>query len=137
MTVSSINPPPLGELEIQVLEYLWQEADATAKEFHEYVSVDRPSSLNTVQSAMERLFRKGLVIRKKVSHSYRYSAKVTKADLLGHLINDLVGKFNSDSRSSAAAFLNAAEQLDAQTLDLLEAEIARRKHQRSKKEGDQ
>lgn len=137
MAGSNTNPPPLGELEIQVLEYLWQHSDATAKEFHEFVSASRPSTLNTVQSAMERLYRKGLAKRKKVSHSYRYSAKVNKSDLLGSLINDLVGRFNSDSQSSAAAFLNAAEQLDAEALDLLEEEINRRKQQRLTDKGDQ
>lgn len=130
MAKSNTNPPPLGELEIQVLEHLWQHSDATAKEFHEAVSHARPGSLNTIQSAMERLFRKGLASRKKVSHSYRYSAKVAKADLLGNLINDVVGRFSSDSHSSAAAILNAAEQLDEQALELLEAEIARRRQQR-------
>lgn len=130
MAISSSAPPPLGDLEIQVLEYLWQQPDATAKEFHEFVRTTRPSSLNTVQSAMERLFRKGLAEREKVSHSYRYSAKVRKTDLLGSLINDLVGRFSSDSQSSAAAILNAAEQLDEQALDLLEAEINRRRQER-------
>lgn len=130
MARSKTNPPPLGELEIQVLEHLWQHSNATAKEFHESVRHSRPSSLNTVQSAMERLFRKGLAKREKVSHSYRYSAKVAKADLLGDLINDVVGRFSGDSQSSAAAMLNAAEQLDAQALELLEVEIKRRKQKR-------
>ena len=137
MAVSNANPPPLGELEIQVLEYLWQHSDATAKEVHEVISISRPSTLNTVQSAIERLFRKDLADRKKVSHSYRYSAKVKKSDLLGSLINDLVGRFNSDSQSSAAAFLNAAEQLDAEALDVLEEEINRRRQQRLTEGGDQ
>ncbi|MDO3385307.1 BlaI/MecI/CopY family transcriptional regulator [Gilvimarinus sp. SDUM040013] len=136
MAAPNSAPTPLGDLEIQALEYLWQQPDATAKEFHEFVSASRPSSLNTVQSAMERLFRKGLADREKVSHSYRYSAKTSKTDLLGNLINDLVGRFNSDSQSSAAAILNAAEQLDEQALDLLEKEINRRKQQRLSGEQD-
>lgn len=124
------SSPILGELEIQVLEYLWTTSDATVKDVHAYLVKSRATTDKTVQSAMERLYRKGLLSRSKVSHSYRYAALVTKEDLLGDLINDIVGRFKADSHSSAAAILNAAEQMDEQTLDLLEKEIRKRRKER-------
>ena len=121
--------PPLGELEIQVLELLWIKSDMTAKEVHAELSHQNKKSVNTVQSAMERLYRKSLLNRIKSSHSYRYSAAVLKEDLLGHLINDLVGRFQADSHSSVAAIINAAERIDEQALEVLEAEIRKRKEE--------
>src|SRR5690606_14295431 len=121
------DAPALGELEIQVLEYLWLAGDMSAKAMYEKICGQRSVSANTVQSAMERLFRKGLLSRHKSSHHYIYTASVTKADLLGNLINDLVTRFQADSVSSAAAILNAAERIDLKTLDLLEAQIQRRR----------
>ena len=123
--------PTLGELEIEVLEYLWQGGESSVRELHEALCARRKLSANTVQSAMERLFRKGLLSRHKSSHRYVYKAEVSRSDLLGHLINDLVTRFQPDASSSAAAILNAAERIDEQALDLLEAEIQRRREARA------
>lgn len=131
MTQQPRETPTLGELEIQVLEHLWCVGESSARELHEALSASRKVSPNTVQSAMERLFRKGLLSRRKSSHRYVYKAEVCKADLLGNLINDLVTRFQADSTSSAAAILNAAERIDEQALDLLEAEIRRRREART------
>lgn len=131
MTKPRKDTPNLGELEIQVLEHLWLEGETCAKVMHEKISSDRAVSANTVQSAMERLYRKGLLSRRKSSHRYVYTAEVSKADLLGSLINSLVTRFQADSLSSAAAILNAAEQIDEEALDHLEAEIRRRREERN------
>lgn len=125
----TLQTPTLGELEIEVLEHMWAEGEISAKALHEKLLTARPVSANTVQSAMERLYRKGLLSRSKSSHRYLYKTQVTKADLLGHLINDLVVRFRADSESSAAAILNAAENIDDEALDLLEAEIRRRREE--------
>lgn len=119
--------PPLGELEIQVLEYLWSIGEANAKMVHEHCEQTRNNSLNTVQSALERLYRKGLLLRNKHSHSYLYSPTTSREELLGQLINDVVGRFQVDSQSSAAAIVNAAEQIDDKALDLLEQAIKQRR----------
>ncbi len=131
MKHSTTDTPVLGELEIQVLEALWVNGEMSAKDMHELINRERNASANSVQSAMERLFRKGLLSRSKSSHRYLYNAKVSKSDLLGNLINDLVTRFQADSVSSAAAILNAAEQIDDDSLDLLEAEIQRRREERN------
>lgn len=119
--------PKLGDLEVAVLELIWARGNASAKEAHGAVGLSRGISLNTVQSAMERLYRKGLLSRQKYGHAYRYSASVPRERLLAALINDVLGRFNNDSASSVAAILDAAEQYDAETLALIEAEIKGRR----------
>ncbi len=119
--------PTLGELEIQVMEYLWEHSDGTAKSVHEYLERTRPISVNTIQSTLERLFRKNLLSRDKQSHSYVYRAIKSKSALLGSLINDMLERFDSDSQLSAVAIINAAETIDDNALDILEAEIQRRR----------
>ena len=124
------DSPALGELEIKVLENLWSSGEMSAKDMHEQIITERAASANSVQSAMERLYRKGLLSRSKSSHRYLYKPLVSKADLLGSMINDLVVRFQADSSSSAAAILSAAEHIDEETLDRLEAEIRRKRAER-------
>lgn len=123
---------PLGDLEIQVLEHLWAQPEgATAKQAHRAVGEARGVTLNTVQSALERLFRKGLLSRHKESHAYFYCAAVPRQAFLSTLINQVLGRFGSDSASSVAAMVDAAEQLDSETLELLEEAIRERRRRES------
>lgn len=123
---------PLGDLEIQVLEYLWDKSEGgTAKQAHEAFGQARGVTLNTVQSAMERLFRKGLLNRGKESYAYRYQATTSRQVFLSSLINQVLGRFGGDSASSVAAIVDAAVKLDSETLALLEQAIRKRRQQES------
>ena len=123
--------PKLGDLEVAVLEYVWASADVAAKDAHAAVGLKRGISLNTVQSTLERLFRKKLLTRVKAGHSFRYSACVAREELVASLINDVLGRFSSDSSAALAAFVEAADSLDDSALQALEAEL-RKRRQRGK-----
>jgi predicted transcriptional regulator len=123
--------PKLGDLEVAVLEYVWASADVAAKEAHAAVGLKRGISLNTVQSTLERLFRKKLLTRVKTGHSFRYSACIAREELVARLISDVLGRFSSDSSAALAAFVEAADNLDENALQALEAEL-RKRRQRGK-----
>lgn len=120
-------PPLLGELEIQVLEYLWQYHQASVKRVYEDIGVARGVSLNTIQSTLDRLFRKNLLSRSKQSREFIYAPRVSRETLMASLIQDVFGRFNSDGQSSVAAIVHATETLDEASLAALELEIQRRK----------
>ena len=121
------NIPPLGELEVEVLDQIWSSAEATVKEMHGQVGVERGISLNTVQSTLDRLYRKGLLTRRKQGHAYCYRPCVSREALVGSLISDILGRFSSDGPVAAAAFAAAVDELDAEALSELEAELRRRR----------
>ncbi|MCO7223378.1 BlaI/MecI/CopY family transcriptional regulator [Pleionea sp. CnH1-48] len=109
------------------MEHLWIHREGTVKSVHEHLSSTKKLSTNTIQSALERLFRKELLVRSKQSHSYIYSVKVSKEELLGSMITDMLGRFGTDSQLSTAAIINAAESIDDDALNMLGAEIERRR----------
>lgn len=119
--------PALGALEIAVLEHLWQVPEASAKEVHAALGAARGISVNTVQSTLERLYRKKLLKRAKAGHAFRYSAQVPREQLVADLINDVLGRFGGDTASSLAAFVEAADRLDEEALNALEAELKKRR----------
>lgn len=118
--------PKLGDLEIAVLEHVWSKAGVTAKDVHEVIGVSRGISLNTVQSALERLYRKNLLDREKRSHSFSYSAAVRREQLIGRLINDVLGRFGADPSIALAAIVEAADEIDPDELRRLEDLLSRR-----------
>lgn len=116
-----LKRPYLGELEMAVLEHLWSNGDFDAKGVYNALGKTRGISHNTIQSTLERLFKKGLLIRQKISHAYIYHAVVSRDELMGRMIKDVVktiSKANTDSM--LAAFVDIAAHTDESHLDRLE-----------------
>jgi predicted transcriptional regulator len=110
----------LGELEKQVLQYLWTSPGVDVKRVHAELSKKRDSSLNTVQSALERLFKKGLLRREKQGHAYLYFAQIERGDLIAKLIDSVASDFVSKGESSmVAAFSSVSSEMDEAQLDQL------------------
>jgi predicted transcriptional regulator len=123
--------PSLGELELAVLEHVWNRGEVTAKEAHADLGVSRGISLNTVQSTLERLARKELLDRSKRGHAYRYSARVSREELIAELVSGVVGRLQGDATASLMAFLDSVDDLDEEAIATLEAELRRRRRGRS------
>jgi predicted transcriptional regulator len=122
------NLPALGDLEKAVLDDLWVNASGDAKAVHQRVGLARGISLNTVQSTLERLHRKSLLGREKISHAYVYAPRIKREELMSAMIVELVGSLGKPQSSSMlSAFVDFAVRADQTNLDRLEALIADRR----------
>lgn len=120
----------LGELEKLLLNYLWKEKLADVKKVHGYFEQTRGGSLNTIQSTLDRLYKKGLLNRTKCGYAYSYSPAVERKELLGSLITDITQELaKNDSDAVLEAFIDISTQLDDKSLQRLEDLIATRKKQ--------
>ncbi|MEQ8299993.1 MAG: BlaI/MecI/CopY family transcriptional regulator [Hyphomonas sp.] len=127
----------LGPLEISILRYLWRKDGAEVKTVFRELGESDANSLNTVQSAMERLFRKGLLSREKVSHAYVYRAEVNRMQMISRVIDDILQSFTTDSKDSyLLAFLDHAVESDTQALDMLEQMIKDKREEAAAKSGE-
>lgn len=126
----------LGELELIVLEYVWVNPGTDAKQVTMHLSQARQSSLSTVQTTLERLVRKQFLSRRKRSHSYRYYATVSRSELIGNLMSDVI-RLLHDGRTETilSSFVNVAARIDASALDALEILIQKKRKDRS--DGDE
>ncbi|MDY6928182.1 MAG: BlaI/MecI/CopY family transcriptional regulator [Pseudomonadota bacterium] len=123
-----------GDLEKLVLKYLWQTSEADVKQVHRVVSQTRQSSLNTVQSALERLFKKGVLNRRKHGHAYLYQPKVDREGLINKLISNVTSDFIEEGENSfIAAFGSVSASLDDNELDALEQLIEQQRSLRNHK----
>ena len=120
--------PPLGELERAVLEFLWTSGEADVGEVHAAIGAPRGISANTVGSALERLHRKALASREKVSHAYRYAAACSRSDFLARQIVATLGDVRRLSGTGLmASFLDVVTAADQNALSELETLIARKR----------
>lgn len=117
----NVLPNSLGELELTLLDVVWKMPDSDARTITAELSDERTVSLSTVQSTLERLVRKNLLERKKLSHAYRYRASQSRSELLGNLLKDVI-KLLHDGKAATilSSFVNVADRLDDNALDELE-----------------
>lgn len=121
----------LGEFELETLEFLWGHGEGNAKSIHTAIGKERGNSLNTVQSTLERLCRKGLLKRTKTGHSYQYSCLCTREEVLARRFNDLALELSGgEIKSVLAAFVQFTSRLDESRIEELEAIIEEYKKQR-------
>ncbi len=120
--------PRLGELEMEVLEHLWSVQEADVIETHSAISIQRKITTNTVGSALERLFRKALLTREKVSHAYRYRAALTCEEFTAKRMLDALRDTRTLTDSGLlAAFVDLVADEDEASLAQLEALIAQKR----------
>lgn len=113
-----------------VLDHLWRFGQGDAKSVHLVVAPTRGIKPNTVQSTLERLYRKGLLDREKVSHAYVYEPRITRTELMAKLIDDVVQPLSTgQAEPFLAAFVEHASRTDVKALDHLEKLIIARRAQ--------
>lgn len=120
----------LGDLEKQVLLYLWRIESVDAKAVHAHFKKRRGGSLNTIQSTLDRLYKKGLLTRYKEGHAFQYQAAVDRKAFIGQLIQEVADEYSTgDDDGMLAAFVSFSADLDSKHLDRLE-ELIRRYRER-------
>ncbi len=117
----------LGDLELATLECVWRVGEADVKRVFAEIGDQRKVTSNTIQSTLDRLHRKELLTRRKVSHAFFYRAIVDRAELLGRAIHAVIGQLDARQPGAAlTAFVDFAARTDQATLRELERLVAER-----------
>ncbi len=112
----------LGPLEARLLEFLWvQRRPATVR----HVRRALPElAYTTIMTTLDRLYRKGLLLRDKDGRAFAYAPRYTRAELLSELISghvaDLLGAAEEGS-VLLSTLVRAVGRTDAALLDELDA----------------
>jgi predicted transcriptional regulator len=116
------------------MQYVWAEGAADVKAVHRAIGVDRGISLHTVQSTMERLYRKGLLAREKVRHAYVYSARLSREEYGSRVVEDVLSELMVGApEPMMSAFVDFAARTGEETLARLERLIRERRAADSRK----
>ncbi len=125
-TTAAEAPSPgragLGPLETKVLEFLWDETRAVTVR---HVRVAFPQlAYTTLMTTLDRLFRKGLLLRRQRGRAFAYEPRCSRGELLGELVSGHVTDLLDTSGASTAilsTLVQAVGRADAALLDELDA----------------
>ena len=125
-----ISPYDLGALESKVMDILWTRSDAARCEetsVRDAVNLlARPLAYTTVMTTLDRLFKKGLLDRRKEDRAFFYTPRFSKIEWEAKRASDLItnmlsGKSSNDMLMSC--LVDAVGSEDAALLDQLENKI--------------
>lgn len=126
-------PVALGDLERAVMTRLWEDGEADVKALFKAIGRPRRITLNTVQSTVERLYRKGLLDREKISHAYVYRPRISReefgAEVMHGVVRDLLG---GDLEPVLAAFVDLTARVGKDELSRLERLVSERRDRDAK-----
>src|SRR6266436_5239608 len=115
----------LGHLEITILEVLWGRGESNVREVAE--SLDRPLAYTTVMTTLDRLFKKGLLDRRKSERAFFYSPRLSRRELETRRAGDFVAGFLDAPQTMrellVSCLVDAVGQQDEAILDELERKI--------------
>lgn len=121
----------LGELELAVLDFIWARGVSETRDVHGEVGVPRAITLSTIQSTLERLHRKKLLLRERFGHAYRYAPALTRAEFRARAMASAGGDLRAaDGAGVIAAFVDLVARTDTHRLDELAEMVERARARR-------
>lgn len=115
-----------------MLEALWDGSiEATVRDLQ---GDFRGTAYTTLMTTLDRLYKKGVLERRKQGRAYAYSARHTRAGLEAYLAQDafealLDGGNRAALKPLLSSFVEAVGRKDADLLDDLEALVREARHQ--------
>ena len=112
----------LGALERDVMDLAWERPEITVRECCERLGSG--VAYTTVMTTMDRLFKKGLLARRREGRAFVYRAVATKAEVEGavasELVESLLQRDGSEPLPILSFLVDAVSDRDRALLDELE-----------------
>lgn len=113
---NSMKKPPVGEQELDVLRYVADNAPITVRQVAEQFGEPRKLARTTILTMMERLRKKGFLLRKKEGAVFEYSPAQAKTEVLHDLVQSFVERTLGGSLSPFVAYLADAKGLSEEEI---------------------
>jgi predicted transcriptional regulator len=112
---------PLGSLETELMERVWLLSEASVRDLHcEFAS---RLAYTTIMTTLDRLYKKGLLARRRAGKAFIYSAKLTEKEYRARVAQHLIHMALHDRKHHNAVlscFVDVVSEADAQMLQRLD-----------------
>ena len=106
----------LGDLQLEVMNVIWERISATVAEVHEVLRSDREIAYTTVLSTMRNLERRGFLKHSVEGKAHRFFACVSQDDFTRRSVDQLVSRLFAGEPAQLMSHLLGAEKLDIRDL---------------------
>jgi predicted transcriptional regulator len=124
---------PLGPLEVAVMEVVWERGESAVRDVVDLLG--RPLAYTTVMTTLDRLFKKGLLTRRKSERAFLYSPGLSRSEWEQKRAGEFVAGLlmaRDPGRDLLISCLVDAVGHDDRLLDELEKKIRQRRRELKK-----
>jgi predicted transcriptional regulator len=120
----------LGELELEVLDVLWEKKVATVKDILDELALRREIAYTTVMTVMTRLSDKGILKRHQAGRTYVYKPRLSRHEIAHSFMDRIKDKIFRGNLEGIMSYMITCETLTLDDLDHLR-DLIREKEQKS------
>lgn len=121
----------LGKLEQDTLEEVWRRGEMSVRELHQ--AFEERAAYTTLMTTLDRLYRKGLLARRKEGRAFLYSPRVSRAEfeqgVAEDVIEGLLGRSAKSAEPVLACFVDAVGERERELLDELDRLVKDKRRQ--------
>ena len=126
----------LGKLERAVMDEVWARGRASASDI--YRAFGERTAYTTWMTTLDRLFKKGLLVREKEGRAYLYSPRMTREEFERGVAEDVLGGLLDRTADGAepllACIVEAVSERDRALLDELQRLVEEKKREMNAEE---
>ncbi|HVB37740.1 MAG TPA: BlaI/MecI/CopY family transcriptional regulator [Vicinamibacterales bacterium] len=108
----------LGALEQRVMDLVWTDGEVTVRDAQ--ARLDEPVAYTTLMTTLDRLFKKGLLNRRKVGRAFAYAAAVSREELQRAMAAGLLDNLLAGRRPPLPALSSLVDAVGEHDRDLLD-----------------
>ena len=121
-TTDSHDPSDLGELEREIMQFLWQRGSMTAEEVRE--QIERPLKDSTIRTVLRRLEEKGYLTHSVDNRTFIYQPTEARQVVAGRAVQRIVDWFCDGSVENLLVGMVDSQVLGRKELQRLAERIA-------------
>lgn len=116
----------LDDLQLKVMQVLWREGEIGVSGIQEQLKAeeDRELAITTLNTVLQRLYKRGIVNYRKEGRQYIYRAEVTEKETQSSMASSLIDKLFKGKSSVLVNHLLESSAFDQDELEDLKKKIA-------------
>lgn len=110
----------LGSLESELMGRIWERGEISVRDLH--LELAPRLAYTTVMTTLDRLYKKGLLNRRKQGKAFYYTARLSETEYQQRMTQHLLGMVlhDGDTHAVLSTFVDKISETDQQMLDHLE-----------------
>ena len=109
----------LGRVQLQIMDVLWRDGSATARQITDTLSTQAPIAHSTVQTLLRKMEAKGAVTHVKHDRTCYFKPLIAQTDVAEDVAKDLLTRVFHGSISNLVAHLIGGEHVPADEMQRL------------------
>lgn len=116
----------LDDLQLKVMQVLWREGEVGVSGIQEQLKAkeDRELAITTLNTVLQRLYKRGIVNYRKEGRQYIYRAEVTEKETQSSMASNLIDRLFKGKSSVLVNHLLESSAFDQDELEDLKRKIA-------------